>query len=490
MLDITNSAEAKAIDEYMINTLQIPELVLMEQAAMAVSRKIMENIPCGDRVLCVAGSGKNGGDALAVGRILLMYGYDVYIGVLSNDLPEDVKKNLLFFLHTDRLTLLTTDSLDNFFSKHASAIVDGLFGIGLHRPVEGICAEIIDRINAQQGAKIFSIDIPSGIFADTGIGGKAVFADETVTFGYAKPGHLLFPGRKHTGRLTISTVGIDDGRMPLNTKWVDTCSLPRREQDTHKGNYGKLAVMAGSKGMAGAAILSLKAAIAGGTGLTTLLSCSYVCDAAQNTVFPATARCISSEADYISCSEPFYHFFDGYSAIAAGPGLGRNKDTLSIVTALLRSDIPKVIDADALNLLSEDLPVFGQNTVLTPHIGEFSRLSGLLPTQIIADRLTCARKFAIKYKVVLLLKGATTIVTDGITAYLVTAGTPAMAKGGSGDVLTGVVGALLAQGMPAIEAAYTAAFFCGKAAEMAVLNKGEYAFTPEDTIAHLSSVLG
>ncbi len=488
MLDITMSSEAKKIDAFMMDTLEIPGLVLMEQAAAAVSKKIMEVLPQGSLVLCVAGSGNNGGDALAVGRILLTQGYDVYIGALSPALPADAAQNLRFFTHTDRLTFLTEDSLPSFFSKDAAAIVDGLFGTGLHRAAQGLPGKIIERINAHK-ATVFSIDIPSGISADTGAGEKAVWADYTVTFGYAKPGHLLFPGRAHTGILTVAPIGVDAGRPPLPTKWVNKYRLPLREADSYKGTYGRLAVLAGSKGMAGAAILALKAALAGGAGLTTLLGCRYVCDIAQKTVAPAIARCISKEPDYIAADTPRDVPLEAYTAVAAGPGIGRAAATGAIIRDLAGLNIPKVIDADALTLLSERLPAFGRNTVLTPHIGEFARLSSLAMGKIAADPIACATAFAEEHKIVVLLKGATSIITNGTSTYIVTAGTPGMAKGGSGDVLTGVIGAFLAQGLPPAEAAYGAAYLCGKAGEYAAACLSEYACTPEDTITSLGKAI-
>ena len=483
MRQVALPSEARAIDRQMIEQKKIPGLLLMEQAAIAVCEVLKQMQPGGCRVLVVAGGGNNGGDAFAAARILLVDGFDVQIGYLpSQKLPPDAAANFAFWEHSDRLTPLNSQTLPSFFKRPADAILDGLFGIGLNRPPAGIAAEMIMAMNAHPAKKI-SIDIPSGVFGETGAAGIAVKADETVTFQHPKPGHLLFPGRALTGRLHIAKIGIDDAQLPL--KWVDHFSLPPRLSNTHKGSYGSLAVLAGSKGMAGAALLCTRAAIAAGAGRTTLLSCGYVCDAAQSSLPTAMARDISSHADMIWPLHSAEQLLAGYQAVAVGPGIGQNDSTAEMVRQIASCDLPKVLDADALTLLCPALPIFGANTVLTPHPKEFSRLSGLPVQRILEDPIGSARAFAQHHGIILLLKGATTVIAHAKGAYLVTAGSPGMAKGGSGDVLTGVIAALLAQGLPAQMAAYGGAYLCGKAGERAAQAKGEYGMTAEDTIAHL-----
>ena len=476
---LATPAQAAQIDRYMIETLEIPGLLLMEQAATAIFHEIAALFPpC--RVLLVAGSGNNGGDAWTAARILLTHGYDVAIGAASLTLPPDADANMRYFSHTSRITLLTPDTLDSFFSRDAAVIVDGLLGTGLSRPASGLYGEIIRRINAHP-AKVVSVDIPSGISGETGAGQTAVTADITVTFQYAKPGHLLFPGRSHTGRLVVAKIGPDAGRPPLHLQWADTFSLPPRAADTNKGTYGRLAIFAGSRGMAGAAALAARGALAAGAGLTTVYTCEYVQDVLQHTLSSVTAQAIGGNPAYIAAEGSVLENCQA-RAYAAGPGLGQHAETLPLLRSIAQSSLPKVLDADGLNLLAADGSLsFGANTVLTPHPKEFSRLSGCSMEDILSSPLDTAGAFAKQHDVILLLKGATTVVSDGTQACLVTAGAPSMAKGGSGDVLTGVIGALLAQGFSPFTAAYGGAYLCGKAGETAAARKGDYAPTAEDT---------
>ncbi|MBQ9942677.1 MAG: NAD(P)H-hydrate dehydratase [Christensenellaceae bacterium] len=485
---LVTPAQAGMLDAYMIHQLEIPGIVLMEEAARALFDAVtrLQKQPC--RVLCVAGSGNNGGDAWAVGRILLAHGYDVQMGATSLDLPGDARINSLFWQHfPGRVTLLSEHSLPEFFSRSADVIVDGLLGTGLTRPASGFYGRIISAINAHP-AKVVSVDIPSGTFGDTGAGDLAVFADETVTFQYAKPGHFLYPGRTHTGRLTVAKIGVDDGAPPPSLFLLEDVSLPPRDPSANKGSFGRLAIMAGSQGMAGAAVLTARGALAAGAGLTTGLVCPFVQQVLQAAVPPVTARAVTACTTHLDGQVSFGDL-SGFSALAIGPGLGLHKSFLPVLSEICASNLPKVIDADALNLLAgSGAPYhFGKNTVLTPHPKEFSRLSGLSMAQVLADPVSAARGFAQKHGVTLLLKGATTVVAHKGDACLIPFGSPSMAKGGSGDVLTGVIGALLAQGYPPYEAAVTGSGLCGKAGQLAAAQLGEYAPTAEDTIRLLGA---
>ena len=276
MKQIALPSQARAIDQDMITRQKIPGLLLMEQAAMAVCQIATQMQPLARRILVVAGGGNNGGDAFAAARILLVAGLDVQVGYLpAKALPADAAANFAFWENSERLTVLTEQTLGAFFVQPADIIIDGIFGTGLNRAPAGLFAQAIRAINRHPAKKI-AIDIPSGVFGETGAAPLAVAADATVTFQYAKPGHLLFPGREKTGQLHIAKIGMDSRELPL--KWVDEFSLPARAANTHKGSYGRLGVIAGAKGMAGAALLCTRAGMAAGAGLTTLLSCGYVCD--------------------------------------------------------------------------------------------------------------------------------------------------------------------------------------------------------------------
>lgn len=230
--------------------------------------------------------------------------------------------------------------------------------------------------------------------------------------------------------------------------------------------------------MSGAAVMAARAAVAVGAGLTTVFTCGYTADVLQNTTYEVMAKAIGSEADRIKNAS-----FDGdiqkMSALSVGMGLGMHPDLSGFLRTITASDIPKIIDADGLNVLAcgRDTLCFGQNTVITPHPVEFSRISGIPTEQVLADPVGSAAVFAQQFSVIVLLKGATTIVTDGRTSVLVTRGTPAMAKGGSGDVLSGVIGALLAQGLPCLTAAYRRRHYRWSRRRTAAAKKGEYAPT-------------
>ena len=490
MKDVICAKKCLEIDNLLMSDFHIPGILLMEQAANAVCKAIISEHPCPCTVLCIVGKGNNGGDALATARILQTNGYSVKIGLLSNTLPSDADLNLRYFLGRKEVYLLNEDSLADFFSYEAEVIVDGLLGIGLNRPVIGFYAEIIRCIN-RHTAKVYAIDIPSGVNADNGHAETAVYADKTITFTALKPGHLLYPGKEYCGKVELVQIAPPDAVSALlsaNIHWVDNVSLPKRKPNTHKTNYGRLAVLAGSKGMAGAAVMCSKAALAGGSGLTTFLGCEYVTDILQASVPAVMAKSISDHPNYLCCDN-IQVLLDEYQAFVLGPGIAQNKNSIPMVLEAAVTDIPKVIDADALNILSREAIIYGDNTVITPHPAEFSRLSGLPIKEILGYPIESAQHYAKMHKITVLLKGATSVVTDGDDVYLITAGTPGMAKGGSGDVLSGVIGALLAQGFSPIESAYSAAYFCGKAAESAAIKHGEYSMLPEDTIVELGHVM-
>ncbi|MBR0135020.1 MAG: NAD(P)H-hydrate dehydratase, partial [Clostridia bacterium] len=424
--------------------------------------------------------GNNGGDGLAAARILLTRGYDVICGITGEPSTNDAYINAQFLIATGRLETIAENS--GFIrTSGADVIIDALFGTGLKRRPSGLYEELINDMNAH-AAKVVCADIPSGVFGDTGQCELGVYADTTVTFQNVKTGHLVFPGREHTGKLVTAKIGADDRRDAFNKFWADEIVLPPRKSNTNKGSFGKLSIIAGSKGMAGAAVLAAKAAVKAGCGLTRVGTTEFAAAVVQKSAPEATVKILGAED--IDPKEAL-GFTEG--ALAIGPGLGTNASVKETVRVLIGLELKKVIDADALNVMAEDKAMLEslKNAVITPHPKEFSRLSGMSMSDILSDPVKAAGEFALMYKTTVLLKGATTVVTDGKRTVIVTAGSPAMAKGGSGDVLTGVTGALLAQGYAPFEAAYTAAYFCGRAGERAAKEKGEYSASPLDTIENL-----
>ena len=441
-------------------------------------------------VVVVCGSGNNGGDGFAAARQLKAKGYDISLYLVGEleTLKGDAKVNADFFKND----IVEVKEASQIQIDKCSVVIDAIFGIGLSRETTGLYAEVIQKVNGC-GAYIIACDIPSGIDSDTGkVLGTAVKADETVTFACAKQGHLLYPGREHTGILTVKEIGVygefDIGNSEV---FLGGDKLIRRDADSHKGNFGKLACIVGSKGMAGAGIMCAKGALRGGAGLTTI----GVPESIQSIYGMAVPECLSfaleDEKGALSykCVPDLDELMKNKTALVAGCGLSICSGTKKAVEYLVKNfDIKKVFDADALNLIAQDTSILKEKAgeiVLTPHFGEFERLIGTKAEY----PLKKAREFAKEFGVVLLLKGATTIVTDGNRTAFILAGTPGMAKGGSGDVLTGVIGGLLAGGMECFDAARYGAYICGIAGQRAAQKQGEHSMTALDTLNEIGAAM-
>ncbi len=498
-------AQMRALDKYMIEQKKIPGILLMENAAYGVFDRIRaEAEPCSVHVFC--GTGNNGGDGLAVARILLSNGYDVTVVMTGNEqeLSGDAKTNYAFFEMQDEGVIWLRDALELDALNEAEVYVDALFGTGLSRNVSGIHAAVIDYLN-ERDALVVSVDVPSGVNAQTGaVMGMAVRADITVTFQYPKIGHFMFPGREYAGELRIAKIGVDDGcEIPLQANVCvyesddeDMC-LGMRALDTNKGSYGRLLMIAGSAGMAGAAVLCARSASRAGAGLVIAASTEPVVNVLQNNVPEAVCHTfaggLSGELSGLAASE-IAGLVEGKTAIVIGPGLGRQSAVKGLVEEVVcHHDMIKVVDADALYMLREDAGLLDDKCgelILTPHPKEFAALSGLSVAQVLENPLKCAVRFAMEHDVIVVLKGTTTVVADPFgNASLVCAGNPGMAKGGSGDVLAGVIASFAAQGKDAYEAALMGVYVAGMAGEYAAEEHGEYSMTPMDTVNHIGTAI-
>ncbi len=459
----------------------IPSAALMGEAARGIFLEI-EDLDKGKNVLILAGKGNNGGDGYALAWFLTESGYTVTVISAEGPATDDAIYYYSLLKGSSAAVVSGNDAPSDFSSY--DIIADCLFGVGFRGELSGIYHELVKRANESTAYRI-ACDVPSGVSTDTGEASYAFMADLTVTFSYPKPCHFLYPGKEYTGRLSVKPIA-DLPDDECHMFHVDGYTLPKRKRDTHKGDYGRLLIIAGSKDLFGASYLCSSGALRSGAGLITLKSCSYVTGKMHTMLPEIMSKDVSDRKDILS-SSPLDG--KGFDCMAIGPGLGTADETKTAIEGLISSDIPKVLDADALNIISSYSLSMGKKTVLTPHPGEFSRLTGLGMESIKSDPVKAAKEYAREKGVILLLKGATTVVTDGTDTYLVTSGTPAMAKGGSGDVLTGVISSFIAQGLPLMEAAYAGAFLCGKAAEKAVKNTGEYSFTPRDTVRYLRYVL-
>jgi NAD(P)H-hydrate epimerase len=370
-------------------------------------------------------------------------------------------------------------------------VVDAIFGTGLLRPAVGPFAEAIEAIGSlrERGARVLAVDLPSGISADTGRPiGPAVRADRTVTFGFAKIGLALQPGVEMAGEVTVANIGIPAAaadRIPPTAELLDETAaralVPPRGRETHKGDAGRLLVVAGSPGRTGAAHLALTGALRGGVGLVTLASRAEVVGVAlagrpeaMSVVLPGTGAIARSDIPALEAA------MDGANALVFGPGIPRGPETAPAIRALLdRRPLPTVLDADGLNALADHpglVAVIGHDApiVLTPHPGEMARLVGATIEEVQEDRVGMARRKAQEWGAVVVLKGARTVVADPDgPAAIIPTGNPGMATGGTGDVLAGLLGALLAGGMRPREAARAAAWIHGRAGDLAAEKHGE-----------------
>ena len=456
---------------------------LMLRAGSAAAEIIMSKYGCaGKRTAVVCGRGNNGGDGCVIAEILARHGADVTV---VTPLGEPKTENAAYYY--GRLYLAKkADTVP----ENTDIVVDALFGIGLDRPLEGAAAEAVKAINTVTGIKI-AVDVPSGVGSDSGkILGTAVKADLTVTFIALKPGLLLPEGSDMCGEIQVADIGAE----PVSYSYLTTEEpvFKKRRRNSHKGSFGTAVMFCGSYGMAGAAILAAKAALRSGAGILKAVLCDGIY--APFTASVPEAVCVPLKQTDKGTLPPdgidYEKILSGCSAVLAGCGLGNNADTAEIVKALCEnSEIPIVIDADGINALCGSIDIIKKRkapVILTPHPGEMARLCSLTVADIEADRVGAARKFAAEYGCVLVLKGANTVIaTPKGEIFFNLTGNPGMATGGSGDLLSGIIVSLLAQGFPADEAAKAGVYLHGEAGDKAAAKRGERAMLPSDMIKEL-----
>ncbi|MBQ3140464.1 MAG: NAD(P)H-hydrate dehydratase [Clostridia bacterium] len=486
----------------------LPATTLMENAATAAARYIREqHRPC--KVTVVCGSGNYGGDGSLVAADLRAHGYPVRIVLAFDQVRSDAA---LLALETAQKAGVEVLSFSHDPSAAVSAIceaeilIDAVFGIGYHGALEGSIAQLRGFCNTAH-AKKYALDIPSGCDSDTATGDKNAFsADVTLCFGALKPANLIAPARLKCGMTVLLDIGITDDSYGDDNELCHVhlervrSVFPFADPDTYKNREGRLLVIAGQPGMAGAAKLAVTAATYSGAGLVELMTDRRIAGSIsaaltlQLTDFYSTDTRDATAYGAIPADEIRHILAKARKAdaVAIGCGWGCGADRAEVIAALLeQTDLPLLLDADALNSLadrSDLLDLGADRLLLTPHMGEFSRLCGTDAAEIAADKLETARAFALQHGVTLLLKGPDTIVTDGTHVNVVTAGSPCMAKGGSGDVLSGVAGAMLAKGLSPLDAATVAAWCCGKAGELAAEKYSVTGATPLDTIDCLRQV--
>lgn len=508
MLPLLTSDQMRVLDRNAIETLGIPGIVLMENAARSVLEAIEERYEdvAELAIAVICGPGNNGGDGFALARQLHLRGAEVDVILLSES--EKLKGDALTnFRLLEPLGVNVMSWDENVLLDDYDLLIDAIFGSGSDRAPEGNFRDAIHAMN-ESTVPVVAIDIPSGVDASTGrVPGEAVLATLTVTLQCAKVGLVLPPGRDYAGDLLVAPISIPELDDVLDKagfflpEHEDVAEeFPPRARDAHKGDFGKLLIIGGSVGMSGAVRMAALAALRSGIGLVKVacpepIRAEVAADIPEimTIALPSTAEG-NIAADAVRTLKPFLDWAD---AIALGPGMGTHTDTGKFVEALLSStDLPLVIDADGLNLIAAHnlISKLSPATILTPHPGEFERLTPPYPpakaggkTEVdFFSRAESARVFAREHHVTLHLKGAPSITFDPQGRAVVNpTGNPGLATGGAGDVLTGIIATLRAQAFDAFDAAWIGAYLHGLSADLAVAQFGEISLTAGDVIRHL-----
>ncbi len=496
-MKIVNSEEMRNIDRKAMDEYGIPGLILMERAGLSVAQRIKENFPP-KNVIIFSGKGNNGGDGLVVGRCLSNWGWPVKIFLLSegSELKGDARANLDIASRLG-IPIRHVKGLIQRDLKDA-IIVDAIFGTGLNDVVKGISGAVIDKIN-NSGSPVVSVDMPSGISADTGeVLGRAVKAQMTVTFGLPKRGLILYPGAFYAGRLYIEDIGLptaltEDGSLSVETIERTDISrlLPVRLPWVHKGNLGHCLVIAGSTGKTGAACMTADAALRIGAGLVTLGIPEGLNPIIEEKLTEVMSLPLMDNRDGTlnkDCLKTIIEFSrDKADVIALGPGLTTNPDIKHIVEGIIKkATVPLVIDADGINAISGRLDVLRKTVapiVLTPHIGEMARLIASTSVEIQKNPIEVASDFAKRFRTYLVLKSARTVIAspDG-SVFVNLTGNAGMATAGTGDVLTGMIAGLIAQGIDIIDSIKLGVYIHGLSGDLMLKKKTEFSLAASDLI--------
>ena len=509
---LVKAFEMQEMDRLTIQQVGIPGPVLMENAGRAAVRFFLEHFKpgTGAHVLCLCGRGNNGGDGYVMARYLHQAGLRISVVVLAplEKIAGDARLNLEIIRRLGLDIKEVVDPQQWALAApgllEADYIVDGLLGTGLNSNVEGLYRAAIEAINHYQ-KPVMAIDIPSGLNADTGqIMGVAVRADLTVTFGLPKVGQMVFPGAGLVGRLVRADIGIPkavEGQVPGRHYLLepeDFQSLLQEERvDTHKGRRGHLLVLAGSLGKTGAAVLTALGALRAGAGLVTVgIPAGLNAILEQKLTEAMTVPLAETAAGSLAlAAEPeIEKLFQGKTALAIGPGLSTHPETVELVRRLVaKCPLPMVVDADGVNALAGHLRVLAaqkEHLVLTPHPGEMARLLDKQNKEVQADRLGLAARFAAEHGCYLVLKGARTLIAaPGGELFINPTGNPALAAGGSGDVLTGLIGGFLARGWPSLQAAMAGVYLHGLAADRLAAEQGQIGVLAQELLEPIPGLM-
>jgi len=509
---VLNSAQMREADRRTIDEIGIPSLVLMENAGRQVvaAMEAMHGELLERQVAVLCGHGNNGGDGFVVARTLMQRGVSVSVFLMGRvaDVRGDARVNLeiLGRLGVTVVEIGDSQAWELHFSevRDCSIIVDAIFGTGLNAPVAGLIESVIADVNAA-GITVVSVDVPSGLSADAVERiGESIEADTTVTLGAPKLPLILPPGEHRAGDIVIADIGIpadvieglEGPRIALLTRHGMRDLITPRVPESHKGDYGRVLIVAGSRGKTGAAHLAAVGALRSGAGLVTVAT-------------PAGCQAVVATMGPEYMTEPLAETEDGgidpecvdrvlemaRDVIALGPGLGQAPATQNFVRSLVdRASMPLVIDADGLNAFGANPDRLagreGRDVIITPHPGEMARLVGMSTDEVQASRLEIARNFAAAHRVYVVLKGHRTLIaTPDERIFINPTGNPGMATGGTGDVLTGMIAAWLAQLLDAEAACKIAVYLHGMAGDLAEADEGEVALTSSDLASHIGAAI-
>ncbi len=490
-MKILSASQIQEIDKYTIENEPIASIDLMERAACAFVDLFFEQISPKNTIAIVCGRGNNGGDGLAIARLLIHRHYPVTTYVIeshkSGSDDFEINKNRLSKMAA--IHDISDDSSTPNFGEF-DVIIDALFGSGLSRPVEGLYANVVESIN-KSGGNIYAVDISSGLFADKQTNqGAVIHADVTISFQLPKLAFLHPSNFQYVGDWHIVNIGLDEDFINKQSSDFHLVTheyvgklIKRRNKFDHKGTWGRALIMAGSYGKMGAAVLAGRGALRSGIGLLTMYvpGCGY--NIVQTTIPEAMAIVDDGDHFLTTCPE-----VKGYDVIGIGPGIGLEQETMMSLIEMVRAfQKPIVLDADAVNLMADHqelLKMLPEGSIITPHSREFERLVGTWENDF--ERIEKQKELAKKHKLIVVVKGAhTTIATPGGEVFFNSTGNAGMATGGSGDVLTGVVTALLGQGYESIDAAVLGVYLHGLSGDLASFDIGQSSLIASDIIDYL-----
>ncbi|MCP4373732.1 MAG: NAD(P)H-hydrate dehydratase [Deltaproteobacteria bacterium] len=496
---LVTASEMQEMDRQTIESFGIPGRVLMENAGLGATRVLSDQFDdiINKKVGVIAGRGNNGGDGFVIARYLAQKGSDVTVYLFAERarIKGDAAANLKLLFPLNVPVVEMPDEQSFLAHKtgmlHKEIWIDALLGTGLKSDVKGYFKEIIDFIN-DLSKPVFSVDIPSGLNSDSGqVCGACIRAQATATFAFAKTGHMLFPGAEHTGYLEIIDIGIPDHiaesirpKQHLLTPERIRMAFKPRFPNAHKGTTGHVLVVSGSIGKTGAAAMTAMSAMRAGAGLVTLAIPESLNPVLETQVLEAMTYPLPETECGMIGESSFNKIMDllfEKKSLAIGPGLGETAETKKLVHRIVKeSPVTTIIDADGLNNIAgstELLKKAKAPLILTPHPGEMARLMGSTTGSVQKDRITCAREFAKRFNVHIVLKGAKTIIAhpEG-NIFINPTGNPGMASGGMGDVLTGIIAGLVAQGFSPEAAAHTGVYLHGAAADMLAEKIGPFGY--------------